>query len=468
MNRKYKQLFSDTILFAVSNFGSKIVTILLVPLYTSVLSTEDYGIADIILTTVSILYPILTLSISDATLRFTIDSKVDNKHVFSNSVFVSITAGCILVAGAVAVRVSGYAANDYWYFFLGIFIAVSMQTFLANYIKGCGKTKIFAIQGLLYTIALVSSNILFLLVFEIGLRGYLFSVVIANVISVLYMFFSAGCVPVILEFTCNKELMKEMLLYSIPMIPTTIAWWINAAADKYMLTGLIGAGANGLYAIAHKIPTIYSTMTGLFSQAWRISAISNYDDAEKEKFYSDVYNAYSIVCLYACFVLVECSQLLAKILFKSDYYSAWMLVPPLLISALFDGYSTFLTSIYAAAKQTNLLFISTCIGAVFNIILNGIMIKYMGMIGASIASFSSFIIVWGIRSKRLRRMINLNVNYRSLIPSLFLLIFSGMYFAYDLPGKYGVNLLCFLFGILINIRETRKLLLKLVSVIKER
>ena len=74
MNRKYKRLFSDTILFAISKFGSKILTILLVPLYTSVLSTEDYGTADIIITTACILYPILTLSISDATLRFTLDS----------------------------------------------------------------------------------------------------------------------------------------------------------------------------------------------------------------------------------------------------------------------------------------------------------------------------------------------------------------------------------------------------------
>ncbi len=466
MNRKYKRLFSDTILFAISKFGSKILTILLVPLYTSVLSTEDYGTADIIITTACILYPILTLSISDATLRFTLDSKTDNIHVFSNSVLVLIIASGVLIAGILAMWLTGSVSNAHWCFLLCI--AIAIQMFLENYIKGCGKTKIFAIQGLLYTFALVLSNIFFLLIAKIGLKGYLFSVVIANVISTLYMFFSADCMPVVFGFSCNKELMKEMLQYSIPMIPTTIAWWINAAADKYMLTGLIGASANGLYAIAHKIPTIYSTMTGLFSQAWRISAISNYEDTEKEKFYANVYNAYSIICIYACFVLIGCSQLFAKVLFKSDYYSAWVLIPPLLISALFDGYSTFLISIYAATKQTNLLFISTGIGAVFNVVLNWIMINCMGIIGAPIASFIGFIIVWGIRSKQLCRVIDLDINYKSIIPGLILLITSGMYFAYDLPGKYGVNLLCFLGAILINIRETRKLFLKITSIIKRR
>ena len=125
-------------------------------------------------------------------------------------------------------------------------------------------------------------------------------------------------------------------------------------------------------------------------------------------------------------------------------------------------------SIYAATKQTNLLFISTGIGAVFNVVLNWIMINCMGIIGAPIASFIGFIIVWGIRSKQLCRVIDLDINYKSIIPGLILLITSGMYFAYDLPGKYGVNLLCFLGAILINIRETRKLFLKITSIIKRR
>ena len=81
MNQRYKYLLKDTGLLTISNFASKVLVFLLVPLYTSVLSTEEYGIYDLIVSTVSLLYPLLTLNIVDAVMRFTMDKDVDKKQV---------------------------------------------------------------------------------------------------------------------------------------------------------------------------------------------------------------------------------------------------------------------------------------------------------------------------------------------------------------------------------------------------
>ena len=88
MKQKYKMLFSDTVAFTISSFASKILGFLLIPLYTAVLSAEQYGVADLITNTVNVVYPIMTLSIMEATLRFAFDEKNNNTDVLNNSLFV--------------------------------------------------------------------------------------------------------------------------------------------------------------------------------------------------------------------------------------------------------------------------------------------------------------------------------------------------------------------------------------------
>jgi O-antigen/teichoic acid export membrane protein len=458
MQKRYKKLFTDTGLFAISNFGSKILTFLLVPLYTSVLSTEEYGSVDIITTTVNLLYPVLTLSIFDATLRFALDKKYDNKAVFSTSMLLTGVASVILLIATPFLKGTDNLFGQYWWFFVGIFVTSALQMCLSNYIKGCDKTKIFAIQGILYTVVFLLLNIWFLLFLKIGLKGYLLSMIIACAASCLYMLLASKCYSDLVPFTIDKKVCKEMLSYSVPMILTSIAWWINASADKYMILGLVGVGANGLYGVAHKIPTIFSTFSNLFSQAWRISAISTYDEADKQAYYSKVYKVYSLICIYGCLILTFASQLIAKILFKADFYQAWMLVPPLVLAALFEAYAGFLASTYAAAKKTKFLSISTCIGAVVNIILNFALIKAIGTIGAPIATMLSFVVVWLMRLKVMRSFMPIKMNIGKSISSVFIVIISGLYYAFQGPYKYISGAIAIAAIVIINLQDTKNLL----------
>lgn len=457
MQNRYKKLFTDTGLFAISNFGSKILTFLLVPLYTSVLTTEEYGSADILTTTVNLLYPVLTLSIFDATLRFALDKRYDKIAVFSTSIILTALASVILLLGTPFINGTDSLFGHYWWYFVGIFITTSAQMCLSNYIKGCNKTKIFAIQGILYTVVFLLLNILFLLYVKIGLPGYLLSMIIACSASCIYMLFASKCYMDLIPFTFDKIVGKEMLAYSVPMIPTSIAWWINASADKYMILGLVGVSANGLYGVAHKIPTIFSTFSNLFSQAWRISAISTYDEADKQAYYTKIYRMYSLICIYGCIALTFTSQLIAKILFKTDYYQAWVLIPPLVIAALFEAYAGFLASIYAAAKKTKFLSVSTCVGAVINIILNLALIKTLGTIGAPIATMLSFVVVWLMRLKVMKSFMPINVNIGKSIASISIVIISGLYYAFQGPYKYCAGVIAIAAIIIINLQDTKNL-----------
>ena len=102
MNKnKYKDLAKNTGIFAIANFSSKVLVFLLVPLYTRTLSTSDYGFYDLAYSTIQLFLPILTLNISEATMRFLMKSDIDRDSVFSISLSNVIIASIIFGLGIV-------------------------------------------------------------------------------------------------------------------------------------------------------------------------------------------------------------------------------------------------------------------------------------------------------------------------------------------------------------------------------
>ena len=95
MNPRIKELLSNTMLFTIANMGSKILVFLMVPLYTAVLTTEEYGVSDMVLITAQMLFPLLTVMISEAVLRFCFIHDVETKDVFT--IGIRFTAKSILI-----------------------------------------------------------------------------------------------------------------------------------------------------------------------------------------------------------------------------------------------------------------------------------------------------------------------------------------------------------------------------------
>ena len=459
MQKRYKKLIEDTSLFAISSFGSKILTILLVPLYTSVLVSDEFGVADVITTTANVLYPIFSLSIYEASLRYALDKSKNRKTVFSISMIVSLSGIAFMLVLSPLMINTKYIFGQYWWEFIGVFATITLYMCISNYIKGCGFTKVFAIQGVVFTLFYLILNIYSLVIEKAGLSGYFVSMIIAYSVSILYMLLHTGCYKDFEFKKFDKSVLKEMLRFSIPLIPTSVAWMINASADKYMILAFIGVGANGLYGIAHKIPSIFTTFSSLFSQAWRLSAISNYDETDRDSYYKKVYNHFSLVCIYFCFALILCSWIVAKILFKKEYFQAWIYIPPLVIAAFFAALCSFLYSLYAAAKKTKILSITSFIGAAVNIIFNLIFIRFIGALGASIATMISYAVVWLITLRALKSFIPNMHETTNRIISLVLLIVCGLYYSFQGKYFYLIGPVMMLSTIMLNVRDTKELIL---------
>ena len=347
MKNKYSYLSKNILLFSISSFGQKILAFLLVPLYTSVLSTADYGTVDLITTTVSILVPVFTINISEGVLRFTLKDK-DNKDYFSYGIYMTIKAALILLVLLFLLSIIPveYSFKKYYAWMYLIFIANCIYGLFQNYLRAVDKVPIMVFSSLLNTVVMLVSNIILLVYIKIGITGYFVSMFLGIMAANIYMLFKGKLVRCItLDFKNNPKMKKECISYCFPTIFTALAWWINSSLDKYFVTGMLGVSENGIYSVSYKIPTILGVFQNIFSQAWMLSAINEYDADDSDGFFGKTYEMYNSLMIFCCEGIMIFNILLSRILYAKDFFVAWKYVPLLLLSSLFSALSGYLGSI---------------------------------------------------------------------------------------------------------------------------
>lgn len=424
---KYKNLSINALLFTISSFGAKIISFLLVPLYTHVLSTTDYGQIDLVSTTVQLLIPILTLNIQDAVLRFALDESYDSDEVIGVGIKIVAISGIILGAALIILRYLGiieveqkYLVFLYWSFLLGV-----INNCFSMYLKARDKVKILTVCGLINTFLTCLLNIVFLLGLKWGVTGYLLANILGILAAVLGMYFGGGIYREA-KFSKNNELIKMMIPYSLPLVMNSVAWWLNNASDRYILTFFCGAAINGVYAVSYKIPTILSTLQTIFYNAWSISAITEFDKDDKDGFIGNIYSIYSCISFVGCSCILVANIWLAKLLYANEFFQAWRFVPPLLLGTVFNGIALFEGCIFTAVKKTKEVSNTTLIGAGINTVFNFVLIPNLGALGAAIATMLGYMFIWIVRTKRVLKIVNMKVDWKNQIISALILIIQAI------------------------------------------
>lgn len=403
---KYKKLFSNTVAMTIGQFSSKVLSFLLIPLYTSILTTEEYGIYDIIVTTVTLLTPFLTLVISEAVLRFAIDNEYDNRYVFTIGVsLVFLGSGILLLLSPLLSFVKSIAPYRLW--IIAFFFVMNLHTVLIQFLKGINKVTQYSIMGVISTITTLGLNIYFLVIRNYGIVGYLLAAIMSHLlVSIIIIIKNRLWTYIVNPFSIPKSVYKDMLRFSVPMIPNSISWWISDSSDKYVILWFMSSAEVGLYSIAYKIPTLMTMVMSLFVSAFQISIFDEFKKKDGDKFFKTVYSSIMTILLLAASVLIFASKYLAVILYKNNFYSAWMVGCILIFAFVFNSLSSLIGTVYTAAKKTNVLFYSTLIAASVNIILNIILIPIYGLYGAAFATLVSYICVWLIRAILARKQID--------------------------------------------------------------
>ena len=423
MENRVKYLIKNTAIFTIGNIATKLISFFLIPLYTNVLTTSEYGVVDLVITISTIAVPLLTLNVMEAVMRFNLDKDVDHDKITKIGIIIFIMAcmiGVFLIPGCECFDILfGMGKMIYWY----CISSAACQIFLSD-LRGKELLVQYNVGNVLNTLFIAIFNVFFLVFLKLGVKGYLLAYIIANMIVAVYALIIGKGYKAIFR-NLDKFKMFEMLKYSVVLIPNSFMWWIMNSSDHLMVTSMLGTAANGIYAISYKLPTLISTVTGIFNQAWSYSAIRE-ENAEDINSYTNRIFKYMIgVIMLVGIGMMTFIKLFLKLYVSDNYYVAWKYSSFLIIGCVYSTLATFMSTSYTVHKDSVGFLLSGTFGAIFNIILNWLLIPLIGIYGAAFATCVSYILVFIFRAVHTKKYIIYNIFTKEFIVGSIGLVISA-------------------------------------------
>lgn len=446
---KYRKLIDNTAIVAAGQLGSKVLVYLLVRLYTWAMTTEEYSVASNITEMATLLIPLISLSIGDAVFRFGMDKKYTDKDVFTSG-HIAFLIGCTLFVPIIPILCSINYFDGYEWLIVLYVVASIMHTICKQAIRAEGKFKLYAVQGLLNTCVTIALNVVFLVPLQMSSLGYVLSVCIADIVSMIFIIVAAKLWRKFDLRSVNKSTVVDMIKYSIPMIPTSLSWWITNVSDRFMVTYFVGDSANGLYSAAYKIPTLLMVLSGIFINAWKHSAIDEKDNAGSDTFYEKVFDTFQSLIFMIASGIVAFTLVITNLMFDPSYYQAWYYIPVLTGAMAFFNFASFTGSIFEVYKKTVWSFVTAMTGALSNVILNLILIPKMGALGAAIATLVSIAVMFLIRAIVTSRIANFKLHIVKLLINTLILGVQIVALTLKIPFWIVVQAVCVILMIAVN------------------
>lgn len=391
-----KKLTTNLILMFLVYFMPKIFSFFLVPVYTAYLTTDEYGIADLIASTASLLMPFVSLATPNAVMRFTIENKEDIRP-FQISLKVYIRGVLLLCFGLV---IEGLIFNTKPTYLMFVFLTVATSILAdinMSYTRGVERMKLITICGIGSSLVGICCNILLIVVFRCGVIGFLIASISGYIFQILLLTIANRNKHLYKEFIYqnSKELQDEMLKFSVPLIFSGLSWWVISSSDRYFVAIMCGAAANGVYAVAYKIPIILQAMDNVFGQAWTFTVYDSYKTEEGRHYIEKVNDFYYFLICFVGSSLISGNIVLSKILYNKEFFVAWKYVPFLLLSVVFSATGGLMSIFLSIYKKTRVSMFIALTSAICNLVLNYIFITVMkDAIGAAVATAVTFLISW--------------------------------------------------------------------------
>lgn len=439
---KYKNLAFNTIVFAIGSFGSKILAMFLTRLYTTYMPSDMLGTKELIETMANFLIPVFTFSMSESIIRYGLDKDYDNRQVFSTAIMVEVLGLFIMALLSPFLSFIPFVKGFTPWLVVYVIISSFRQT-CSLFVRSIGYVKLYAFDGILATLTLFIFNIIFISGFKMEISGFLLAVIASDLTSTIFLCTAARVGRYFSPKYADRDIMKTMLRFSVPMIPTSIMWIITGFSDRIFIKYMHGPAATtgdsaaGIYTAASKIPNLVSMVSTVFFQAWNMSAITEYGSKDIGKFYQKVYSAYQSVMFIASAFLILLVKPISAILLNynnhPEYREAVNYTPVLVMSVLMMCFNLFLSSIYTAAQHTKNSFWTSFITTILNVSLNAVLIKHFGIHGAIAATFISYVVCYIIRIVDARRYIYFKVNHFSTFVNVGILLLMSIISVKQIP-----------------------------------
>lgn len=423
-----KELMKNTFIIAIGKFSTQVISYFLLPLYTSILTTSEYGIYDFLVTACIFLVPFITLLMEESMFRFLIDeeTKIGKMKVMSNvciySVF-SMIIWCLLLLIVLTLFKFKYTFVFMLYIISCIFITLNNSIS-----RGMGKIKVYSLSNFILSILTIILNILFIVTFRMGTKGLLYATIIANIITSLFVFFKLKVYSYIKFKYVKKKTLKKLVTYSYPLVPNSIGWSIINISDRLIITLFLGSSSNGIYAMANKFPNIINTFSGFFFTAFKENASKVIKDNNYKEYYDNIQEIVHRAFMSISLLLITGVPFIFNLFINKAYSDAYNYIPILVIALYYGNMSGFYGSLFVAFKETKTIGRSTIVGAILNLLVNLILIKYVGIYAAVISTLVSNYVVNLYRKRKINTYFKLGSIKNYYISILIMIVLSGIYY----------------------------------------
>ncbi len=441
MYRKIAGLAKDTLVYGFGAFANTAVSVLLLPVYGRYLTQGEYGAYNILRVVIVVLNILYDLGISSTLVRFYFDEQTNEERkrlfgtawVFSQMVAVVITVILLVWAPLVSRLLVGPTGKP-------IYVQmVALQAFFATGIivpqtlfRARRQPWRFSAFSFASVLLMIAATTYFVVFARMGLTGALLGMLLAAFVFYLVSLFItfSNIRP---AFWFAK--LKEMLSFSLPLLPHALAGWILNFADRPLLRALLpGTAAHkiaevGVYSFGYSIGMIMSLLVVATQKSWPAFVFSSHAEMEESKaksLFSRTSSYYWIMlCFAALAVAIYAPELLALIA-GGKYAASAVVVPVISMAYLFLGLYTVVGVGIGIKKKSSYYLIATGTGALANVALNLYLIPRHGIVGAAFATVIAYILMSGVIlvvSQRLYR-----VSYETLRMTLaFALAIAAFY-----------------------------------------
>lgn len=451
---KYKRLGKNTLIVFLGNAGSKLINIIMLPIYTHWLSPEEYGTTDVIITYASLLLSVVAMCIYDAIFVVPKRSNDEEKTsyyttgwVFSFFSFLFVGILCLLIK-QFWTSPNNLVIENLYFLYLLLFTSF-LQTYTQSFTKSIDKMTVYCLTGLINTAGV--AVFAFLLIPTYGVKGYLFSIIIAYFLSAVYSFGASKSYNYLRLNSVRKESLIRLLKYSIPLIPNSLMFWFVNGINRPLIAQYVGLEANGILAVTNKIPGIISTLFLVFSNAWAISMLEEYGKPNFSHFFNMALRCVMLPSVIVACVLGIFSKEIIWILADDAYLEAYKYVPLAMVSSILSGLSSTVGGIFSAKEQSKYFFYSSVWGAIASVLFMYLLIPQFHLYGAVIASALSYLVIVAARFIYTRNDI-VGFNYYSMSLMLVGLLLISLIIFLDLNNvlRFSLGFLVIALLLLVN------------------
>ena len=295
-----------------------------------------------------------------------------------------------------------------------LFLSEALYSLLGQIVRGLGYNARYSVSVVVYsTVNLVATAVL-LMGFHLGLQGVIISLTIGYLGADTYMVIASGMIGYFKLDKFSSVSLKELLHFSMPIVPSSIALWVVNLSDRLIIIHFMGAAANGIYAVANKIPSLYSTAYGIFNLAWTETASKVSDDGNPAEYYTKLFSGLFKFLIGVMLALIAVTPIIFSVLVKGDYGAAFFQVPILYFGIFFNSLVNFYSGIYIALKRTKQVGYSSVAGAIINAAINVLLIRIIGLYAASISTAVSFFVIAIYRAIDLNKIIEIKYNKKEI------------------------------------------------------